>query len=155
MSPQESPKKNIIESFIEGAQAGFRISTNAMLPGIIFSFSLILMLELSGMMQYIEIIFSPVMALLGVPGVAATAILLGYVSFPGGLGVVASLAAAGTLNAEHVAILTAGIMCSGSLISYMARVLATANVKGKYYPAIMGIAVFNGILAMVIMRIII
>lgn len=147
-------KKNpgILGSFMEGAKNGWNIAISAMLPGVMFAFVLMQVLNITGLAKPIEAVFAPVMALFNVPGMGVAAIVFAFLSTSGGFGVAVGLFAAGTLDSNHMAILTAGIMSGGAMMQYMGRVLGTAAVEGRHYPIMIGIVVFNTFLAMLIMR---
>ena len=141
-------KVNPINSFVAGARSGFNMSMNNMLPNVLFAFSLIKILDLSGLTEIIGNVCGPVMAIFGLPGVASTAIIAGILSTGGGLGAAASLATSGLIGANHVAVLLVGSVMYGSLIQYVGRVLGTADVDSKHYPALIAIDLLNSFLAM-------
>lgn len=151
---QTAAKKttSILGSFTEGVKNGWNIAINAMLPGVMFAFVLIQVLNMTGLVKPIELVFSPAMALLGLPGVAVTALVFCLLSTSGGFGVAVGLFTAGSVSHEQMAILTVGIMCGGAMMQYMGRVLGTAAVDGKHYPVLIGLVIFNMIVGMVIMR---
>ncbi|HBH2544541.1 TPA: nucleoside recognition domain-containing protein [Clostridioides difficile] len=68
-------KGNVIDAFIGGARNGFQISTNSMAPNVIFGFAIISVFNLTGLLDVIGTIFTPVMSIFGLTGVVATAIM--------------------------------------------------------------------------------
>lgn len=152
--PQVAAKKTpgILGSFMDGAKNGWNIAISAMLPGVMFAFVLMQVLNITGLAKPIETVFAPVMGLFGVPGMAVAAIMFAFLSTSGGFGVAVGLYTAGSLNNDHMAILTAGIMCAGAMMQYMGRVLGTAEVEGRFYPVMIVIVIFNTFLSMLIMR---
>lgn len=149
-------KKNpgILASFMDGAKNGWNISISAMLPGVMFAFVLMQILNITGLVKPIEVVFAPVMGLFGLPGVAVAALVFCLLSTSGGFGVAVGLFTAGNLDPAQMAILTVGIMCGGAMLQYMGRVLGTAAVEGKYYPIMIGIVIFDMVFGMVAMRLI-
>lgn len=146
----ETPKKrvNLLNSFVNGARKGLNMAFTSMVPNVIFAFALIQFLNITGLTDLIGSIFGPFMGLFGLPGEAATVVLAGLLSTGGGFGAAASLATAGVLNASHCAILLVGIALFGSLVQYSGRVLGTAGVPSKHFPALIVINLITAFLAM-------
>ena len=143
-------KRNFIESFVMGARKGFNMSMNNMAPNVLFAFAMIQILNLSGLSTVIGKIFGPVMGIFGLPGIAATVVVAGLLSTGGGGGAAASLALNGELTNPQAGILLVGIMLFGSVFQYMGRVLGTADVESKHYPALVGIDIACGFLGMLV-----
>ena len=80
MEAKTEKKGNIIDAFVGGARNGFKIGTNSMVPNIIFGFAVISILNLTGLMEIIGKVFTPIMGIFGLPGVAATAWMAIFVS---------------------------------------------------------------------------
>lgn len=154
---QTAAKKNpgILSSFIDGAKSGWNIAINAMLPGVMFAFVLMQVLNMTGLVKPIETVFAPAMALLGLPGMAVAALVFCLLSTSGGFGVAVGLFADGSIDAAQMGVLAVGIMCGGAMMQYMGRVLGTAAVEGKQYPIMIGLVIFNMIVGMTIMRFIV
>lgn len=150
----EKNKENVMTGFVNGAYSGFMIGVKNIIPNLIFAYAIMEFLKLTNLMDLIEIIFRPVMILLGLPGASAPALLMAFLTTSGGLGIVVSLVTAGMLTAKQVAMLLVGIMCLGASIQYIGRVLATTGIKSKYYPYMMVINVINSVIGMTIVRVI-
>lgn len=135
-----------------GARNGWNIAVTAVIPSVVMAFVCMQILNFTGIINIIDFIFQPVTMLVGLPGKAATPLLFCVLSVTGALGMVASMAAEGDLSPEHVAMLVAALMLMGAQLTYMARVLGTSGIKTKYYPLLFGIGYFDGILALVLMR---
>jgi len=95
------------------------------------------------------------MLLGGMPGEAATVLMAAFLSMGGGVGVAVALYTTGILSLAHIAILLPSIYLMGSQIQYIGRILATAEVKPRYYGIIIALAVINALLAIIVMRIIV
>ena len=93
-----------------------------------------------------------VMGSLDLPGEAITVLLATWLSCGAGVGVAASLAAAGQLNAHDVTILAPAFILMASQIQYMGRLLGVANCPKKYWPLLMFNSVFMACLGMIVMR---
>lgn len=127
-------KRNFISSFVAGARKGFTMSTTNMMPNVLFAFAIIQMLNLSGLSDIITMICGPVMGIFGLPGIAATPLVLGIFSNGGALGATASLVLSGDLNGAHAAILLVGITQWGAMVQYLGRILGTTGINSKHYP---------------------
>ena len=64
--------KNILDLFIEGARKGFTIGTTSLLPNVVMAFVVIRILDVTGLLHLIGVVFEPIMGLWGLPGEAAT-----------------------------------------------------------------------------------
>ena len=93
-----------------------------------------------------------VMGAFDLPGEAITVLLATWLSCGAGVGVAASLAAAGQLNAHDVTILAPAFILMASQIQYMGRLLGVANCPKKYWPLLMFNSVFMACLGMIVMR---
>lgn len=149
---EKDKKKNVIDSFVDGARNGFNISARSMAPNVIFAFAMIHVLNLTGLSEVIGKVFTPFMGLFKLPGIAATVLMASILSAGGGIGAAASLVSNGQIDSSHVAILLPAIMLMGAVLQYTGRCLGTANVNSKYYPHLWAIAIINAFLAMFTMR---
>lgn len=150
----ENKKENVMTGFVNGAYSGFMIGIKNIIPNLIFAYAIMSFLNITHLMDIVEVIFRPVMMLFGLPGATAPALLMAFLTTSGGLGIVVSLVTAGMLTAKQVAMLLVGIMCLGASIQYIGRVLATTGIKTKYYPIMMVINVINAAIGMTIVRLI-
>lgn len=145
-------KKPLPDVFVEGARKGFTIACNSILPNILMAFVIIQILNVTGILKMLGVIFAPVMALFGLPGQAVMVLAAGVMSMGGGTGAAASLVASGALSGKHVTILLPAIYLMGGLVQYMGRLLGTAGISSKHYPLMFAIAFINAALAMLVMR---
>jgi len=151
---QKVKRKNIIENFTEGAKAGLNTSMFSMLPGLIFAYVIMQIVNLTGLVKIIETIFSPVMAIFDLPGSAATSLLTGVMTTSGGLGIVASLAENGHITSNQVAILLPAQMLLGAMLQYLGRILSIAEIKSKYYGFFIGLVFLLAVISLLVMKII-
>jgi spore maturation protein SpmB len=145
-------KKSLIDVFVEGARKGLQINFNSIIPNLIMAFVLIQALKITGILAFLGNAFAPIMAVFGLPGEGITVLLSAWLSMGGGVGACASLYAEGILTGTHVSILIPAIFLMGAQAQYMGRCLGTAGVQGKYYAPLLGIAIVNALLAMLVMR---
>ena len=155
MAGKTKEKKTIIDAFVEGARNGYNISINSMVPNVLFAFVLIQILNLTGLSDILGKACQPIMGIFGLPGIAATVLIAGFLSVGGGVGAAASLYASGALAHYHITNLIPGILLMGASLQYMGRCLGTSTVKNKYYPFLIGINIVNSLLAMIVMRVLV
>lgn len=146
--------KNILDLFIEGARKGFTIGTTSLLPNVVMAFVVIRILDVTGLLHLIGVVFEPIMGLWGLPGEAATVLITALMSMGGGVGVAMSLYTAGTLDAMQITVIIPAIYLMGNPVQNVGRCLGIAEVNTKHYPAIILICVINTLLSIWAMRLI-
>jgi len=119
---------------------------------VLMAYAIIQVLRVTGLLDILGKVFAPVMAVFGLPGEAIMVLVSAWLSMGGGVGVAASLLAAGKLTGTHVTILLPAIILMGAQIQYMGRCLGTAGVQTRFYPVLFGISIINALIAMLIMR---
>lgn len=144
--------KNVLDLFVAGAKKGFTIGTTSLLPNVIMAFVIIRILDVTGLLHLIGIVFEPIMGLWGLPGEAATVIIGALMSMGGGIGIAMSLFTDGTLDATQVTIMVPAIYLMGNPVQNVGRCLGIAGVNSKHYPAIILICVINALLSIWAMR---
>lgn len=148
-------KKGIIAVFLEGAGRGVNLWLKSMLPGVVLGYTLIEIMKVTGILNLLSTIFTPVMAIFGLPGEAVSVLVTAWMSTAGGCGAAASLAANGVLSPIHVTIMMPMIFLMGSQIQFIGRILAVADVNSKKYPVMCIIGIINAFIAGLVMRIIV
>ena len=146
--------KNILDLFIEGARKGFTIGTTSLLPNVVMAFVVIRILDVTGLLHLIGVVFEPIMGFWGLPGEAATVLITALMSMGGGVGVAMSLYTAGTLDAMQITVIIPAIYLMGNPVQNVGRCLGIAEVNTKHYPAIILICVINALLSIWAMRLI-
>jgi spore maturation protein SpmB len=151
------PKKsNVMDAFIEGGRNGWNIGVNSTLPNVLMAFALIRILEIVGLLSVIELVFAPVMRIVGLPGAAAAVLMAAIMSMGGAVGVAVGLLTTGGLQeGRHIAILLPAIYLMGSLIQYVGRIAGTIGIPPKYNTHFIGISVIVAFLCMFVMNIIV
>ena len=99
MEAENTAKKSFVEIFMEGAFKGWNMGIRSMLTALVLAYALMYMLKASGAMILLERVFSPVMGLFSLPGVAITALVAALMSKPGG---VATLGPDGKVPGEQL-----------------------------------------------------
>ncbi|MDU2417052.1 YjiG family protein [Negativicoccus succinicivorans] len=153
MNNMDTQSKNPFDVFVIGARKGWNIAVNNMIPNVLMAFAIAHILDLLGVLDFMSVIFGPVMGIFGLPGQAVMALLTAWLSLSAGVGMAVSLAGQGLLSGTHLTILLPAMVLMGSQLQYMGRLLAVADVKKKYWPLLMLTSILNAVIAMFIMRI--
>ena len=140
-------------TFVAGAKKGWNTVINVVLPNIIFAHVITMMLQLSGLMDVIGKVISPVMGIFGLPGEAGIAIAIALTSLAAGVSSTASLVATGVLTGAHAFILFPIVYLMGSWPTFTARIMSVTGLENKYYKLVYGISLVVGIASMYIMNI--
>lgn len=148
-------KPMVTDIFVEGAKKGWNIATLSTLPNVLMAFVIIKALQITGALELIGTLFSPVMSIFGLPGEAAAVLIGAWMSMGGAVGVVISLFDQGILQGEQIAILAPAIYLMGSQIQYLGRILGPIKTEGRYIPIMIGISVINAFSAMFVMNILV
>ncbi|WP_333593638.1 YjiG family protein [Anaerospora hongkongensis] len=146
--------KTIIDVFVEGAKKGWNMGVNNIIPNVLMAYVCILILQVTGLLTLLGNLFTPVMAIFGLPGQSVMVLFSAMMSMGGAVGVAHGLYTNGILNGTHITILIPAIYLLGSKIQYFGRLLGTVGIPAKYYPGLLAISVINAAVAMLLMRLI-
>lgn len=136
------------QAFFSGCKSGLNLALYGILPRVMVAFIFISVLEACGAMSLIGDIFTPLMHVWSLPGEAAVVLATAILSNAAAVGTIVSLFASGTLSAADATILMPGLYLMGALFQFAARVLGTAGVSRKIWPAMFGICLVNSAVAM-------
>ncbi|MGF1700565.1 YjiG family protein [Photobacterium makurazakiensis] len=150
---QATKKPMITDIFVEGAKKGWAISTSSTIPNVMMAFVIIKVLSLTGALDAMGVLFSPIMGVFGLPGEAAAVLIGAWMSMGGAVGVVITLFDSGILDGNHIAILAPAIYLMGSQVQYLGRILGVIGTEGRHIPVMIGISVLNAFVAMFVMNI--
>ncbi|MGF1683376.1 YjiG family protein [Photobacterium minamisatsumaniensis] len=150
---QATKKPMITDIFVEGAKKGWAISTSSTIPNVMMAFVIIKVLSLTGALDAMGVLFSPIMGVFGLPGEAAAVLIGAWMSMGGAVGVVITLFDSGILDGSHIAILAPAIYLMGSQVQYLGRILGVIGTEGRHIPVMVGISVLNAFVAMFVMNI--
>ena len=116
------------------------------------AFVIIRILDVTGLLHLIGVVFEPIMGLWGLPGEAATVIITSVMSMGGGIGVAMSLFNDSILDPMQLTIMVPGIYLMGNPVQNVGRCLGISGVNTKHYPAILIICLINTLLSIWAMR---
>jgi spore maturation protein SpmB len=154
LNKTEERKLGFIDVILAGARKGINIWFNALLPGVVLGYAAIEVLKVTGILNLVAKLFTPVMALFGLPGEAMMALLTSFMALSGGCAAAASLAADGVINAKQATIMLPMILIIGSQVQFIGRVLAVADVPSNKYWVNCVIGLICAIIAGLVMRVI-
>ena len=124
------------QAFFSGCKSGLNLALYGILPRVMVAFIFISVLEACGAMSLIGDIFTPLMHVWSLPGEAAVVLATAILSNAAAVGTIVSL------------FLMPGLYLMGALFQFAARVLGTAGVSRKIWPAMFAICLVNSAAAM-------
>lgn len=154
MAEAAAKKKTLLEEFMSGCKKGFYIGGENIMPAMVLAYSLILFLNITGLMDIIANAVAPVMALFGLPGGAIVALISAFFAKAAGAATAASLYAEGVINAAQATILFPATITMVTLVGHFARCVLTSGANPKYHALLLVIPVSDALLSMIIVRII-
>lgn len=141
-------KVNFMDVLVRGISKGMQVVIKSVFPSVIFSFFVTRVLTLSGLMDLIGTIFTPIMFLFGLPGESAVPLSLSILSPSGGVAATVALIQDGTLTGVQGATMIPFMFLAGALLLYTGRILSMTGVKSKHYKYIYGICFLNAVLSL-------
>lgn len=145
-------KVSAMQVFMRGASKGLITCGKNMLPAIVMAYAVISILECTGLLSIIGSTFDPFMSIFGLPGVAITCILTGFMNKGGGIATALSLLASGALSTEDVTVLTMPIMILGGFMQQYIRIVVVGEVNQKHRKYIIAITVVMTFISIWLMR---
>ena len=147
-------KKGFIDVFLDGGKRGVNMWLNGLVPGAIVGYLLTQILQVSGIMTVLGKVFSPIMGIFNLPGEAVACIMTSFFSLVSSCASAAALATNGVMSGEQIAIICPMLVCVGSGIQFLGRMLSVADVPGKQYGVNLVISVICAAIAGLLMRVI-
>lgn len=129
MEKNELDKLNLLDLFFESCRQGVKIIMNTVLPSVIFGYTLVHFLTMTGLVDLAGKVLAPVMAIFGLPGEAVVVLVAAFFDKLAGATAAAALYEAGTLTALQTGILMAPCMLFGTLLGHYARIVLVAGVR--------------------------
>ena len=122
-------KRNIFDSFQDGARKGWNIFVKNVLPSIIMAYTFIYILETTGLMEVFSNIFSPVMGIFGLPPISIVCLATVFFSRAGGSALAASFVVDGSLTSMQATILLPTMFLIGGTINQWVRVISICGTR--------------------------
>ena len=145
-------KKTYCEMFVDGARDGWKIGIQSLLPNLVMAFTLIKILQDTGVLKFLGHIFAPITAVFGLPGEAMMVLVTSLLSMGGGTGVAMSLYTEGVLSPTDLTIVLPGNFLLGGQIQNVGRILGGIGIHPRFYPLLWGVTLLNAAIGMFIMR---
>ena len=108
----QAASENIFDIFVNGCRKGWNLATQNLVPNILMAYVIAYILNILGVMDFLNQWLGPVMNLFGLPGESILVLLTTWLSCSAGVGVAASLYSTGLLNGEHITILAPALVQS-------------------------------------------
>lgn len=151
----EAPKKaSVIDTFLKGCYRGFEVGMKNITPAMILGYTLVYILQESGLMSILGTILAPVMGIFGLPGEAFAAFISAFFAKAAGCATAANMYAAGTLTLGQLSMLLPACILMGTLIGHYARIVLVSGTNKKWHGLLLAIPVFDAAISLYIMKII-
>ncbi len=147
-------KPSIVEEFMAGAKKGFYIGAEMIAPAMVLAYVLIVFLEITGLMNSVGKLLSPVMALFGLPGEAVFALVAAFFAKAAGCATAATLYSKGVITAAQATILFPACITMGTLIGHFVRIVIVANTNKMRHSLLLCVPLVDAAIAMVLTRLI-
>ena len=148
----EKTKKSFVEIFMEGAYKGWTMGVRSMLTALVLAYALMYMLNVSGAMDILETVFSPLMGLFSLPGVAITPLVACLMSKPGGVAAAVALYNQGLMTDRDVTAIFPALVLMGGLVSQYVRVVVVSGTESRRHGLIIFNTIFVAILSIPLMN---
>jgi len=145
-------KKTYFEMFVDGARDGWKIGIQSLLPNLVMAFTLIKILQDTGILILLGHVFAPITGFFGLPGEAMMVLVASLLSMGGGTGVAMSLFTEGVLSPTDLTIVLPGIFLLGGQIQNIGRILGVIGIHPRFYPMLWGVTLLNAAMGMLFMR---
>lgn len=150
----QEKKKSAVEVFMGGAKKGFYIGVEQIVPAMVLGYIIIEFLQLTGLVEIIAVVFTPIMAIFGLPGESVIVLVSAFFAKAAGAATAANLYAAGTITAAQATILLMPSMLMGTLVGHFARIVLVTDANPKHRGLLLAIPVIVSVVGMLLMRVI-
>ena len=148
----KSEKKSFVEIFMDGAYKGWTMGIRSMLTALVLAYALMSMLDVSGAMDLLEVVFSPVMGILSLPGVAITPLIAALMSKPGGVAAAVALYNQGLMTDREVTAIFPALVLMGGLVSQYVRVVVVSGTEKSKHGLLIGNTIVIALLSIPLMN---
>ena len=147
-------KPSIVEEFVAGAKKGFYIGAEMIAPAMVLAYVLIVFLEITGLMNSVGKMLSPIMAVFGLPGEAVFALVAAFFAKAAGCATAATLYSKGVITAAQATILFPACITMGTLIGHFVRIVIVSNANKQRHTLLLCVPIIDAVVAMVLTRIV-
>lgn len=154
VSAAPAKKASVVDTFLKGCVRGFKVGIENITPAMILGYTLVYILQATGLMDLLGTIFAPVMGLFGLPGEAFAVLISAFFAKASGCATAATMYAAGTLTLGQASMLLPTCILMGTLIGHYARIVLVTDSNKKWHPLLLVIPLLDAAISLVVMRVI-
>ena len=147
-SIDKTANPSIVDTFLKGCAKGFKIGIENITPAMILGYTLVYILQATGLMTFLGRIFAPIMGVFGLPGEAFAVLISAFFAKASGCATAATMYANGELTLGQASMLL------GTLIGHYARIVLVAGTNKKWHTMLLIVPLFDAALSLIIMRMI-
>jgi spore maturation protein SpmB len=151
---EKKERKSVIDLFMKGCYDGFNIGIKNIMPAMILGYTLVYILQATGLMDLMGKVLSPVMGVFGLPGEAFAVLISAFFAKAAGAASGANMYASGILTVGQASMMLPACMLMGTLIGHYARIVLVSGVNHKWHGLLIAIPLFDAALSLWIMKII-
>ncbi len=137
-----------------GAKKRIYIGVEQIVPAMVLGYIIIQFLQLTGLVEIIGMVFTPIMAIFGLPGESVIVLVSAFFAKAAGAATAANLYAAGTITAAQATILLIPSMLMGTLVGHFARIVLVTDTNPKHRGLLLAIPVIVSVVGMLLMRVV-
>lgn len=151
---QLTKKPSIISTFLGGCYRGFEVGIKNIVPAMILGYTLVYILQATGVMDLLGNVLSPVMGVFGLPGEAVAVLISAFFAKAAGCGTAATMYASGILTMGQATMLFPACILMGTLIGHYARIVLVADADKKWHGLLLAVPLFDAVISLFMMKII-
>ncbi len=150
----KAERVSIIDTFLKGCARGFKVGIENIVPAMILGYTLVYVLQETGLMNLLGTIFAPVMGLFGLPGEAFAVLISAFFAKASGCATAATMYEQGVLTLGQSLMLLPACILMGTLIGHYARIVLVSGANKKWHGLLLAMPIFDAFLSLIIMRVI-
>lgn len=147
-------KVSVVDTFLKGCARGFKVGIENIVPAMILGYTLVYILQATGLMDILGTVFAPVMQLFGLPGESFAVLISAFFAKASGCATAATMYASGALTLGQASMMLPACILMGTLIGHYARIVLVADANKKWHPLLLAIPLVEAVLSLIIMRVI-
>ncbi|MBQ6583262.1 MAG: nucleoside recognition protein [Mogibacterium sp.] len=147
-------RPSVIDTFLKGCYRGFEVGMKNITPAMILGYTLVYILQETGLMTLLGTVLAPVMHIFGLPGEAFAALISAFFAKAAGCAAAASMYETGLLTLGQATMLLPACILMGTLIGHYARIVLVSGANKKWHGLLIAIPLLDAALSLYIMKII-
>lgn len=150
---EKQKKPSIISTFLGGCHRGFEVGIKNIVPAMILGYTLVYILQATGVMDLLGSVLSPVMGIFGLPGEAFAVLISAFFAKAAGCGTAATMYSSGILTLGQTCMLFPACILMGTLIGHYARIVLVADANRKWHGLLLAVPLLDAVISLFIMKI--